>query len=120
MEWLVPHKLLVSRINPIEELEEYALRAVENKEPVGDHKMVSIKREYSMDVPPNFEQWLCDTIDTHFDLHKPQCGIYGPNNGKKLRIIKMWANEMYKGDQHQPHMHQYSFCLLYTSDAADE
>ena len=61
MEWLVPHKLLVSRINPIEELEEYALRAVENKEPVGDHKMVSIKREYSMDVPPNFEQWLCDT-----------------------------------------------------------
>ena len=35
MEWLVPHKLLVSRINPIEELEEYALRAVENKEPVG-------------------------------------------------------------------------------------
>tara|TARA_B100000927_G_C16362535_1_gene428099 strand:+ start:191 stop:733 length:543 start_codon:yes stop_codon:yes gene_type:complete len=120
MEWLLPHKLLVARINPIEELEEYALRAIEKKEPVGDHKMVSIKREYSMEIPPNFEQWMCDTIDTHFDLHKPQCGIYGRDNGKRLRIIKMWANEMYQGDQHQPHMHQYSLysfsCYIRTTN----
>lgn len=108
MEWLVQHKLLVAYIEPFAQLEEYAFKAIEKKEPVGDDKLVSIQKEYSMDVPPEFEKWLCNTIDTQFDLHKPQCGIIGNNNGKRLRIIKMWANEMYKGDQHQPHMHQYS------------
>ena len=120
MEWLVPHKLFVAQIQPFDELEEYAFKAIEKKEPVGDHKMVSIKREYSMDIPPRFERWLCNTIDTQFDLHKAQCGIYGEDNGKRLRIIKMWANEMYKGDQHQPHMHQYSLysfsCYIRTTN----
>ena len=68
MEWLVPHKLFVAQIQPFDELEEYAFKAIEKKEPVGDHKMVSIKREYSMDIPPRFERWLCNTIDTQFDL----------------------------------------------------
>ena len=75
MEWLVPHKLFVAQIQPFDELEEYAFKAIEKKEPVGDHKMVSIKREYSMDIPPRFERWLCNTIDTQFDLHKAQCGF---------------------------------------------
>ena len=79
MEWLVQHKLLVAYIEPFAQLEEYAFKAIERKEPVGDDKLVSIQKEYSMDVPPEFEKWLCNTIDTHFDLHKPQCGIVGNN-----------------------------------------
>ena len=50
MEWLVPHKLFVAQIQPFDELEEYAFRAIEKKEPVGDHKMVSIKREYKSHI----------------------------------------------------------------------
>ena len=64
MEWLVPHKLFVAQIQPFDELEEYAFKAIEKKEPVGDHKMVSIKREYSMDIPPRFER-CCVTLLTH-------------------------------------------------------
>ena len=37
MEWLVPHKLFVAQIQPFDELEEYAFKAIEKKEPVGDH-----------------------------------------------------------------------------------
>ena len=107
MEWLVPNKLMVAYVQPFEELEEYAKKAIEAKVPLGDEAPVSIKREYAMEVPPLFEKWLIDTIDEAFYLHKDVGGIYG-NTKDKMRIVKMWANEMHKGDQHQPHMHQYS------------
>ena len=119
MEWLVPNKLMVAAIAPFEELEQYAMAAIEAKVPLGDEDNVSIKREYDMKVPPLFEKWMVDTIDEMFWLHKDVGGIFG-NTKDKMRIIKMWANEMLKGDQHQPHLHQYALysfsCYIRTTN----
>ena len=119
MEWLVPNKLMVAYVQPFEELEAYAMKALEEKVPLGDEDNVSIKREYAMAIPPLFEKWMIDTVDEMFDLHKDVGGIFG-NTKDKMRIVKTWANEMHKGDQHQPHMHQYSLysftCYIRTTN----
>ena len=38
MEWLVPNKLMVAYVQPFEELEEYAMKAIEAKE-LGDEAL---------------------------------------------------------------------------------
>ncbi|QIN97262.1 hypothetical protein [Synechococcus phage S-H25] len=108
MEFLLDQTILVAKIEPFDELEEYSKSALENKIPLGDVKYTSLKEEYQMDIPPKFEQWLCKTIDNTFVLHKPEYGIYGVDH-TKLKIRGMWTNRMSKGEQHYPHIHQKSF-----------
>ena len=115
MEWLVEQKMLCAKVHeaPFKQLKEYADAAFEKGRPLGDHPNYSINTtdrenaEYAMDIPPLFDEYVRQAIHNNFMLHKAEMGVYGIDE-TKLQVVKMWANKMRKGDQHQLHTHSFS------------
>lgn len=81
---------------------------IEKKITHNDPDEASLRQEYKMPIPNLFEDWITQLIDHAFEFHKIKYGI-DTKGAQNLHITNMWVNIMEKGDQHYPHMHDYSF-----------